>query len=227
MKFSKSVFGLSCALGLAISATSAQAAGDEPDKFSGFYAGLVSGYATAETDFNQTGGAVNGPRNIDLDGGHAGITAGYNGRYDKFLFGFEGDATTLGLDDTASCDDGAGTCTLDIDALVTVRGRIGYVFGEEEQFLVFATGGLANTWWGARSTNGPAGSNIEATELGFTVGGGFGAYLMDTNWMSVKVEYLYVDMDVKRSYDISGSTRIGNFKLDGLHLVRAGWNVHF
>jgi opacity protein-like surface antigen len=91
-----------------------------------------------------------------------GAQAGYSWQFGKWVWGVEADVSILGLldaeDDTTrfqyfhtvtgnTLDDfgGQGTITSNsiIDMLATFRGRAGVALGDEGQFLVYGTGGLA------------------------------------------------------------------------------------
>ncbi len=224
----RALFGILCGVALLLSATAAHSAGDEPDKFNGGYAGLVGGYGFGDGNW-LNGGFVPFNQNVDLDGGLAGITAGYNWRHDDFLYGVEADIQTLGLNDRVVCGFG-GICTVDLDAMATVRARLGWVFGMQGQFAFFATGGLANVWHDA-TQSGAGGFRDNGASIGYAVGGGFEAYVMDTNWVSTKIDFLYVGgLDIKGGEPIFGTqTPVGpdSFAIDDLFFVRWGFNVHF
>lgn len=208
-------------------ATGVQAAGDEPEKFTGGYAGLVSGMGWGD------GGLFNagvGNNSLDLSGPLAGVTAGINWRNGSFLYGLEGDAQVLGLTDKVPCNGMGVACNVDVDAMITGRARLGYIFGSTDQFSIFATGGFANLWVGF-DAEGPAGSppRDQTTKLTYAVGGGFEGYLMDTNWMSTKLEVLYVgDIGYNLAFIQPGQTTITNrLNIDDFFFVRWGWNIHF
>ncbi|MCP5076158.1 MAG: hypothetical protein GY947_23040 [Rhodobacteraceae bacterium] len=124
---------------------------------------------------------------------------------------------------------GMGTlCTIDVDAMATIRARLGFFFGEERQFMLFATGGLAAVWIDVNNP-APGGSTTNYTEATYVVGGGFEAYVFGTDWVSTKIEYLFVGLDDSRTYSIGAAAAAANATLnfDGIHAVRWGWNLHF
>ncbi len=227
MKLFKVLRGLAIACGVMAAATGAQAAGDEPDKFNGGYAGLVSGYGAGDANLTEFP-SIN--HDLDLEGPLAGITAGINFRNGSLLYGLEADAQVLGLTDKTPCNGMGVQCHVDIDAMITGRARLGYIFGSTDQFAVFATGGFANLWVDFIA-DGPAGARPRdtSTELTYAVGGGVEGYVMDTNWISTKLEFLYVgDLGYSVSFLQPGaSVDFNQISIDDLFFVRWGWAIHF
>ena len=136
-----------------------------------------------------------------------GLQAGYNWQFDKIVLGVEGDfngnaggsktAATIGVYGAPA---GPNTFTLAQTVknnwMGTLRGRVGYSFGEA---LIYATGGLAagNVTFGRTfaDTNGPVANqtvSTSKTKLGYVLGGGI-EYALTRNW-SIKGEYLYADL---------------------------------
>ncbi len=208
--------------------TTANAAG-EPPRFQGLYGGLVSGYGFADESWSQPGGAaapLPAGANFDLEGGLAGLTAGHNWNLGNFLLGIEVDGTTLEMDDSQPCGLMGAICTVDLNALVTARGRAGVFFGSESQFMAYVTGGLALAW--IEATSPAPGATLDFTEATYAVGGGFEGYVMDTDWVSTKLEYLFVGVNDTKSYTVGlNPAVIATLKLNGIHLFRWGWNIHF
>jgi outer membrane immunogenic protein len=145
---------------------------------------------------------------VDKSGGTAGGQIGCNYQSGAWVFGIEGDAEWTGISDTFSTtypqtpffNGGALvartlTVSHQLDALGTIRGRLGYAF---DRLLVYGTGGLAigrvrsaffQNFFTAGVTD--IGSASE-TRFGWTVGAGL-EYAFSPNW-SAKAEYLYVDL---------------------------------
>ena len=132
-----------------------------------------------------------------MSGALLGGGVGYNWQQERFVFGLEGDGSWSSISGSGTCgyySSAPHACGGGIDALGTVRGRVGYdlgnVIGSFGSVLAFASGGLAigdvHAW---DSLLGASGSQ---TIAGWTVGGGFEAMIMP-HW-SVKVEYLHVDL---------------------------------
>jgi outer membrane immunogenic protein len=114
----------------------------------------------------------------------------------------------------------------------TVRGRLGYKFGAQDQFLLYVTGGGA--FVGVTATTCVPGvfcASASNTMAGWTVGGGgewaiWPATPSPHNWLSLKIEYLYVDLGSK---DFLFNTTLTTNKNVSVvdHLVRVGVNLHF
>jgi outer membrane immunogenic protein len=144
----------------------------------------------------------------------AGVSAGYNWRLDRFVYGVEADATSLHFDLT---DRGSGAslnlgltnpgpvpvvftagAAAEINWLATLRARAGYLVSPD--VLVFATGGLALTNLSvsnAYSDNwiynggGIGGSRAASNAIGYAFGGG-AEWAIAQGW-TLKAEYLRVD----------------------------------
>ncbi len=214
--------GLLAAIMLGALSQTAQADG-EPPRFSGFYAGLVGGYAAADETWGTAG--IGGPAraNLSLDGGLGGITVGHNWNMGNFVLGLGAGATTLSLGDSRACSPMGAVCVVDLDAMITARARVGFLFGEQSQFMAYATGGVAAAWI---DVNNPgAGTTTNYTKATYTVGGGFEGYVLGTDWVSTKLEYLFVGLNDSRTYTIGGGS--GTLNFDGIHMARWGWNFHF
>ena len=95
--------------------------------WTGFYIGGFGGYASENTSV--------GPK---MSGGFGGGTLGYNWQTGNIVFGLEADGG--GADVNASTAAGGITGTSRIDALGTVRGRIGIAV---DKVLFYGTGGYA------------------------------------------------------------------------------------
>ncbi len=201
----------------------AQAAG-EPPRFDGIYGGFVSGYGFV--DDASIGVNALPPAKFDLEGPSAGITGGWNWKHEGWLLGIEVDGQTMGMQDRVTNCVGGCNVTADIDGLVTARGRVGYLFGADDQLAVYATGGLAWVWLGVSNNVFVPTVSTDWTETTYAVGGGIEGYLFGTDWMSTKLEYLYVGLDASRSAGVN-TADTGNYKFDGLHMIRWGLNIHF
>ena len=190
-----------------------------PDYFSGFYGGFFSGYVGVDDNFDDTIGSAN----FDIEGWINGLTAGYNHKHDRFLIGVEVDGAILEAGDRLACP-GGGTCEVELSWLGTARGRVGYLFGDELEYALYVTGGVAVLGVGFSANLAP-GSPFHYHETGFVVGGGGEAYLFDTSWISTKIEYLYVDFgDGKTSP--TGTTTAASLDLN-MHILKVGLNLHF
>jgi outer membrane immunogenic protein len=206
------------ALILGIACGSARAADvDTPPAaygWSGPYVGLQAGYGFGETEMFDSGSTTG---DFDLDGVLLGATAGWNHQAGSFVFGLEGDISWSGVDGNLTSFQCSSGCNIDLNWLGTARLRAGFAI---DNALIFATGGLAAGDVEIEVNDGySAGTE---TLVGWTVGGG--AELAVSEALSVKVEYLYVDLgDMETS---SGgpplTTDVGEN-----HIIRAGVNWHF
>src|SRR5437763_6169199 len=95
--------------------------------WTGFYIGAMGDYASEATSDS-----------LRIKGGFAGGTLGYNWQSGVFVAGIEADGAWADIRNTASLP--GITATAKIDALATVRGRIGAAFN---QLLLYGTGGVA------------------------------------------------------------------------------------
>jgi outer membrane immunogenic protein len=184
--------------------------------WSGFYAGVMGGYAWA----------------TDAKGGFGGGTIGYNWQApgSQFVFGLEADAagsslkatqtqsqTVLGIPVVATVED-------KVDAFGSVTGRAGIAV---DAALLYVKGGYAwadnkltatGTAFGIPVLSG-SDSHIHS---GYTVGTGL-EYMFAPNW-SGKVEYMYANFS-SQTYTLGG-TSFASGKID-FNTIKVGLNYHF
>ena len=153
--------------------------------WSGFYAGVMGGYAWAS----------------DAKGGFGGGTLGYNWQApgSQFVFGLEIDAAGSGLKATQSgFVPGLGLLTLEdkVDAFGSVTGRLGFAV---DAALFYASRaampGLITSSPLRRMVSPLSDSHLHS---GYTVGGGL-EYMFAPNW-SGKVEYMYANVSGQTLY---------------------------
>ena len=140
-------------------------------------------------------------------GFNGGITGGINFQSNAFVIGLEADLQASGADDTFA------PWKFSNPWFGTVRGRVGYAFGN---VLVYGTGGLAFGGLRAETVSGLSESRMTA---GWTAGVG-AEYGFAPNW-SAKIEYLYVDLSDSR-FTITGAQNGYEFGL-----IRLGVNYRF
>ncbi len=186
--------------------------------WSGFYAGIQAGYGFGSTGQIQlspftfgnlitaftpagapSGSSFNGDGSFS-DGFIGGAHIGYDSQAGNLVYGALLDLSYVDLSDEQrafSRSPAPYIITRDLDFLATLRGRVGYTFGEN--FLGYVTGGLA---YGDVDFSYRQGALSPATTIstsggqnnnfGYTVGGGVEARLTQ-NW-SFGVEYLYTNL---------------------------------
>jgi outer membrane immunogenic protein len=228
----------------------------------GFYGGVHFGYGFGDSDAT---GALTGesrtcfivcspwtPYNagltdsFDMNGVFGGAQAGYNIRSNSLVFGLEADISKSDLSTSGSnalVDIFGGVIQLgsystSIDWYGTARARAGYLL--DDNLLIYATGGLAfgdvSSSMGVSLGGGGTSTTSSDIQLGYAIGGGVESSAFSN--MSIKLEYLYVDL---------GSADIFNQPLPDLnvillqtrnnaavgsadtafHTLRVGVNIHF
>lgn len=206
-----------------------QSAAAEPvavSQWGGFYVGIAAGagWGTAE----QTDTSIFGPFSsgrYHTGGPVFGLSGGYNWQAGAIVVGVEtdlsfaaikGEQTTPGI-----C---VVSCESEIQALGTVRGRLGAAFGE---WLPFITGGLA--YAKLHGSEGPlagVGGSGSSWVAGYTVGGGAEVKLA-SQW-SAKFEYLFVDLS---NHSWTNSLPFGVSARENLevtaHVMRIAIHYHF
>jgi outer membrane immunogenic protein len=184
--------------------------------WSGFYAGVMGGYAWKS----------------GAKGGFGGGTVGYNWQApgSQFVFGIEVDAAgsslketqtqafaVAGLPATATGED-------KVDAFGSVTGRLGVAV---DASLLYFKGGYA---WGDNKVTASgtvAGTTVLSSSdshfhSGYTVGAGW-EYMFAPSW-SAKAEYMYTNLS-SENYTIAG-TSFASGKID-FNTIKVGLNYHF
>ena len=173
--------------------------------WTGAYIGGAVGYGFADYSATST---LNGSGSSDVDDFTAGLFAGYNYAFTpQWVVGAEVDVYFAPEQDFAL---GGTTYNADSQFLSTLRGRVGYAFGN---FMVYGTGGLA---LGMAEVTSSAGGSDDATHLGYTVGAGLEAAL--TQNITARVEYNYLDLG-SETYDLGADSLEAD--LDA-HMVKVG-----
>jgi outer membrane immunogenic protein len=151
---------------------------------------------------------------VKPEGGLIGGTVGYNWQFGRGVAGIEADFDWADIKDRRFVDlppvgtDVRTSASQKIDFFGTLRGRIGALLGD--QFLVFATGGLAyanvksdaniNEFFNRPVLGRQFIASADELRFGWTIGAG-AEWKFAPNW-SLKGEYLY--------YDLGGHTIRGN-----------------
>jgi outer membrane immunogenic protein len=145
--------------------------------WSGFYIGAMGGYGSENT--NDT---------LGIKGGFGGGTVGYNWQFNTIVAGLEADGAFADINSSATAVVGGIpiSATAKLDALATVRGRIGVAF---DQILFYGTGGFALADAKISASAGLVGVSDTKTLTGWTAGAGV-EWMFLPHW-SLKAEYLY------------------------------------
>ena len=225
--------------------------------WTGFYVGVNVGGSWGHQDITGAGSNILGSfvttNSNHVDGVIGGGQIGYNwqGAGSPWVFGLEADIQGSGqkADGTLSAPGGiipvfvappiivppsSVTYADKLDWFGTVRGRIGYAFGDQGRWLPYITGGLA---YGENKISGsgtvgnslggltPVAFSQSKTDIGWTVGAGIEWAFWD-KW-SAKLEYLYMDLGDSQTIALTpvAATLTTNHLTD--NIVRVGANLHF
>ncbi len=219
-----------------------------PAQWTGFYVGAHAGYAWGDWDVDLVhpfpavpGGVLSDGGSIGSNGWLGGFQIGANYQTGSLVLGVETDISWTGLDDDKSFRmdiDTDWATSLDLQLFGTARARVGLV---KDNWLFYVTGGLA---WGRGEMNidtisitGPVTMSqltAKANHIGWTAG--LGAEWAATENISVKAEWLYVDLG-SADYDPKGLAYAGtpqqfnhhelaSASLD-FHTARIGINYRF
>lgn len=186
---------------LALGAGTAQA-----QDWAGFYAGVNAGYGTG----NIYDGTVPGLAAMfaDPNGLLGGAQIGANVQFDNVVLGVEADFQKSNVSGADLCPCGTAFGT---DEFGTIRARAGVAF---DNVLAYATGGIA---FGRGVLDLGMGGQVVNSHTGWA--GGVGVEAMVHDSVSLKGEYLYVDLAPQNYGGIDAGLRF--------HTFRAGVNFHF
>lgn len=183
--------------------------------WSGPYIGVIARYGTGTADWN------NGFGDIPLVGPLVGIDAGVNMQNGNFVFGIEGDVSWSGVAGSVPCTNPAFTCTTTVDWLSTLRGRAGFAV---QKALLYATAGVAIGNVTSDTPPFTPGQTFSNVHVGWAAGAGIEIGVTDS--LSLKAEYLYVDLGSKTETVAilgGGLTTVGVT----MHTFKGGLNWHF
>jgi len=199
--------------------------------WSGFYVGIQAGsnYGTTQSIYGNTGEAINDK--YHPVGLLAGGTAGLNWQLGNIVIGAEGDIAWTNKRDSAHDIPPFNTSffeQFDEKWIATYRGRLGFVFGNQGNWMIYGTGGGASASVNIAVTSG-GGARISETRTlnGWTAGGGVET-LLGPNW-SLKSEVLFVRFDDKAYFTPAPSaTFLSNRVIQTDQIVsRVGINYRF
>ena len=242
------VFATPLGLLPAVAADTASAAPPLPapsTMWSGFYVGANLGLLSQRSELDaflpSVGGAVNYCFTVNCafsdtqtaTGVFGGLQIGYNFTSGMWLYGVEFDFGLSTAKDTVR-DSGAGysyNSETGVEALGTLRGRLGYMFTPNT--MIYGTGGLAfaKTRDAVQATDNIGGVAYSWEKVnwraGWTLGGG--VEFMLTRNLSIKGEALYYDLGSEKLISTSavGPSAVGvRDKIDGV-IARIGINYLF
>src|SRR5262249_10977143 len=169
------------------------------------------------------GGPADG--SYKLRGGILGGGAGYNWQLGRWVYGVEGDYSWADISGSSNTCGALSpiphSCGTDLRSLGTLRGRIGYAVGVIGNWLPYVTGGLAVGEVHAWDSLFPSSGRDFRT--GWTVGGGVETAITH-NW-TFKVEYLYVDLGSRETFNVvPGVPETVSFRAN---IIRFGLNYKF
>jgi len=196
--------------------------------WTGFYVGVQGGIGRGRVTWDYVPTSAN-DENHNTSGWLVGGTLGYNRHLaPNWVIGIEADLAGANIKGGTSCPNPAFRCQTKIDALGTLRGRLGYAWSSA---LLYVTGGgawsrlRAETVQLAGVATPPSGTPVNGQTLssvGWTLGAGL-EWGLAPNW-SVKAEYLYMSFGAK-NYNID-SGLVVNVK-ENVSVARAGINYRF
>ena len=175
--------------------------------WSGFFIGAMGGYASENTSDA-----------LGIKGGFGGGTVGYNWQFNTVIAGIEADGAFADVNNSAT-EVVAGipiSATAKLDALATLRGRVGVAF---DRVLLYGTAGLALA--DTKVSASALGLTIShtKTQTGWTAGAGV-EWMFLPRW-SLKAEYLYRRFE---SVTLFGGISTGS---SALNSGQFGVNYHF
>ena len=228
--------------------------------WNGFYVGGHAGLARVDrhTDNFDSTGAFTGSGTNSGGGVFGGAQGGYNWIVaPNWLFGLEIDGSFVHAkgSNSACSTNAAGftTCVTGdskIDAFGTARGRLGYIWGSN--VLIYGTGGWAWDSGSANRTIDCTTAGLGGRPVGVCPGAGSGSAIMGrtstastfgSGWaagggiewafapnMTLKVEYLHMQIDLAHDFDFGASfPRFAHHTLtnQSWDTVRVGFNYLF
>ena len=202
--------------------------------WTGWYLGLNGGGGWGQTSHSTTFNAAGLPpvttHNFNTRGGLAGGTIGYNYQLGQWLVGAEADldwsnirGTFNGTVPIAGVGAAAFSLSSQLNWLDTTRVRVGWRW---DRVLFYGTAGAAVGGVTATANASAAAGGVGAavtvadtqTRFGWTAGAGL-EYAFN-NYLSAKVEYMYVNLGTQTQINVDSVTFNTN-------IVRAGLNMHF
>jgi outer membrane immunogenic protein len=203
--------------------------------WSGPYVGASVGGAAGNTNFDfayTTSGSPQSPVSVPTLGVSGTITAGFNVQQDQFVYGIAADGTFLTLGGSASSTSPIYTIDTRLDALLSLRGRLGLTGGP---VLYYATAGIAAghvTYNANLSVSSPLPAQAPAVGNAIVFGPTYGVgveYALNDS-ISLTTEGIVTNLGPVTATGDNGKSSGGAYTANGrtnsLNL-RSGVNVHF
>ncbi|WP_375452453.1 outer membrane protein [uncultured Devosia sp.] len=186
-------------------------------QWSGFYAGVNGGYGFGTLSRKPAGGGV--ATKTNTDGASLGGQVGYNVDMGGFVLGGEADLQWSSIAYDANLG-ALGRLKASVDGFGTVRGRAGMAF---DRVMPYVTAGFAYGRSTVSLTN-PADvvTSQTNTHFGWTVGAGLEAAATDN--ITLKAEYLYVDLGSQTYTTAPGGSIDASQRFS---VIRGGVNYKF
>lgn len=185
--------------------------------WTGFYIGVnggVAGHEATTRDLNGWGSNTGNPPYVSpwfkssTTRASFGGQAGYSWQMNNFVLGVEGDVTYVGASQTfvplntlaTACGPNCvATATNELNWVSTFRGRAGFAI---DRILIYGTAGVAvgevsNSWGWDGGVPIRNSFSVSETRSGYVAGGGIEAML--TQFISLRAEYLHIDLGTSRS----------------------------
>ncbi len=186
---------------LSLVAFGATANAEGANNWTGLYLGGQVGHASADANLNFVGGGwwtfANTPfASFSLDGFAGGLHFGYGQQTsNNYFWGVEAsfNASDLNQSIASPAFPAIDTWTIEVDSFWDVTGRVGYV---HNQFLFYATGGLAGANVNSRAT--PPIDAASQSHIGYVVG--LGADYMLPNGVVLGLQYKFYDFGSRTHY---------------------------
>ncbi len=191
--------------------------------WSGLYAGASIGFGWGEATQNYDRAGDHGAATLEPDGATGSAIAGYNWMLnDQWLVGVEGELGVLGVSQGATeVFDGHIWSSEFGPFMSTLRGRVGYAFGD---VVMYGTGGLALAGITDISIGNTPGETASEDNVRAGWAIGFGAdYALDNDWR-LRGEFLH--MDFGRKDGLSDNAEAYSFD-NSLNLLRVGLTRSF
>lgn len=188
--------------------------------WSGSYVGAFADYGFGSDDASVRG--TNTAGMLDVKGFGGGIHVGHNYQTGNVVFGIEADVMMHGMEDsvTNAALFGGTTASAKYNWFATVRPRIGYAI---DRFMIYATAGIAAGGVEYNTIVGDGSGSLRSKTTRFGLAAGAGAEYAITDNISLRAEYMYVNLETERfTFGLNRTTSIAES-----HHIRVGASYKF